>query len=461
MKIILRPLFLLLTIVFFGSCTTSEKNQYTYFGGKIIHPKSEHVILFKNDIPVDTLLLDKEDKFMGKYKEFNEGFYYFKHGPEFQYLYIKPKDSILIRLNTWDFDESLVFSGTGAEKNNILIDCFLEQEKENSNYTFYSFYKLPPNKFKSKMDSVLVLRQRKIDAFKNSNEKLPKEYLTILEIVSKYPIYSRLENYLLMNSKSKNTITLPSNFYNYRKQVNIDNDSLMYLRTYGKYVVNRLHNEVYTQGYSSNSKKFTPSLLNTIDNHIKKEKLKNALLREMLMNDFLMNSSCSVNKEAFQTYFRLSTSIKDKKSIQRILNDIKSIHGGKELTNFNVTNYNNSTKSIQEIIAKKNSVLYVWTPKYTSKEYLTSRIKFLSHKFPKLHFVSIQITATKNNQPLKEIDIKNQFYINSENKYKNLFSSKLPRIILVNKKGMVVNGFAVINGQKINKQLAYLQNSNK
>ena len=40
---------------------------------------------------------------------------------------------------------------------------------------------------------------------------------------------------------------------------------------------------------------------------------------------FLDKSTCNINKEAFYTYFKLSTNIEDKKEVQRLLNDVKNI----------------------------------------------------------------------------------------------------------------------------------------
>ena len=209
--------FLLLTVfILIGSCTTEKKDPMTYFGGKIINPKSDYVLLFKQEKLVDSLFLDKDDKFVGKYKGFKEGFYLFRHGNEYQHVYIEPQDSILIRLNTWDFDETLVFSGQGANKNNVLIDWFLESEKEDKQ--MHSYYRLSPDLFKTKMDSLLKLRRLKLEAFTTKYEDLPKSYLNVLDIVVNYPIYKRFEAY-------------PSNnkYYNKSKEYPVTNLSLIHI----------------------------------------------------------------------------------------------------------------------------------------------------------------------------------------------------------------------------------------
>ncbi|MDG1527875.1 MAG: hypothetical protein P8I51_04865 [Polaribacter sp.] len=457
----LKYCFLLATIATIGSCTTSEKDKLTYFGGKIIHPKSDFVLLFKNDKLVDSLFLDKDDKFIISYKNFTKGFYYFIHGNENQYVYIEPKDSISIRLNTWDFDESLVFSGLGADKNNILIDCFLENEKERYNHNTYSFYRLGPNLFKAKLDSLLNLRQKKIDDFKaRQTEELPEDYSEILEVVAKYPVYSRFERYPARN-KSLNKATdypkLDARFYSYRENIDLNNSNLMYLASYTQYIVNRLHNNVHSKGISSKSNEFTVALLNTINENITSEKTKNTYLRQMVVNDFLDRSSCDINKNAFYTYFKLSTDIEDKKEVQRIINDTKKIHEGTQLPDFMVSDYNNSVQSINKLTKNRNNVIYLWNPKYTSREYLASRIKYLTKEFPKLNFVGVKVSSQENENPIKGVDIKSQFFIKSDNTANEFLTSKLTRTLLVNKKGEIVNGYASITSSKINKQLKALQ----
>ena len=456
----LKYFFLLIALVFIGSCTTKEKETTTYFGGKIINPKSDFVLLFKQDKFIDSLFLDKNDKFIGEYKDFKEGLFTFKHGPEHQYVYIEPQDSILIRLNTWDFDETLVFSGTGADKNNILIDWFLESEKENKNHSIYKYYSLEPILFKFKMDSLLNLRNKKITLFKSKNNDLPSNYLNVLEVMVNYPIYKRFEQYPLrhkhLNKKSDFPIT-PKDFYKYRENISLNNDSLIYLGTYSSYVVSRLYNNVYSKGIPRNNKEFTVNLLNVIDKNISQEKIKNIFLYEMLVNDFLEKSTCSLDKETFYTYFKLSSDIEDKKQVQRVINDVKSLHGGKMLPKFNVLNYNNAKLPISKVVKNKNCVLYFWNPKYNSSEYIASRVKYLTKKFPKLSFIGIRINSYKKNKPIKGIDIKNQYYIDSKSKANSFLSSKLPRTLLVNNKGKILNGFASINSSKIYKQLKYLQ----
>ena len=149
MKYFVGLIFVFLTL----SCETTDKeNNSTYFGGEIINPKSNFVLFLKDNKVVDTILLDKNNRFLKVYNSLKEGLYTFKHGLEFQYIYLEPTDSILIRLNTWDFDESLVFSGKGSNKNEFLINLFLQNEKEEKQ--MYPYFNLEESDFERKLDSL-------------------------------------------------------------------------------------------------------------------------------------------------------------------------------------------------------------------------------------------------------------------------------------------------------------------
>lgn len=455
----LRYFFLITTFILIGSCTTPEKDSMTYFGGKIINPKSDFVLLYNQDKLIDSLFLDKDDKFAGKYKDFKEDFYLFKHGDEFQHVYIQSQDSILIRLNTWFFDETLVFSGQGADKNNILIDWFLESEKENKNIKINKFYKLPPTLFKSKMDSLLDLRQQKIERFKSKNENLPKGYLNILDIVVNYPIYTRFEAYPRRNRHYNKTKEYPKTtmvFYDFRDKINLNSDSLKHLGQYSNYIAYRLYNTVNTEGLTSKSEGFAEALLHTIDKNITNEKLKNIFLFEMLVKDFLDRSSCGIDKKSFHKYFKLSSDIENKKQVQRIINDIKNLHGGETLMDFQITDYLKTQRSIKKITKNKNSAICFWNPKYTTSASLKKRMSYLTIKFPKVNFILVKISDI-NSDYVHGIDIKSQYYLEPSS-HANLFlTSKLPRVLLVNKKGTIVNGYAYIYSPYFNKQVKKLQ----
>ncbi|WP_334058175.1 hypothetical protein [Polaribacter sp. P097] len=452
----------ILTIGFLTSCDTEVKEKTTYFGGKIINPKSNKVILYSMEQVIDTFLLDENQKFIGELKEANEGLYYFVHGNENQYIYIEPTDSLMLRLNTWDFDETLVFAGKGAERNNILIDCFLEDEKEKKN--FYKLNKQQPEVFKKVTDSLLAIKLVTYNDYILEHPNETEGFNEVLKVALTFPIYSRFERYPIIYSKYAEDGSFPevdATFYDYRKNIDINKDTMMYFPPYSRYIRNYLYNETYAQGHKPMRNKYTPDftldLLNIIDDRIKSQNTKNAFLKQTLVSHFYNKSSDQINLEAFDLFLKSSTNEKDKTQIQSLLNDSKVITLGNELPNFEITDYTNADHSIHKLIKNKNSFLLFWNPEYVSKSYLSSRVIYLSEKFPEINFHVIK-TDGKDEDKIEKLDIKNQFYINKDNLAQTFLSSKMTRTILVDHNGKVVNGYASLYSNNL---IPYLENLNK
>lgn len=451
----------LLSLVFLISCKTEVKEQPTYFGGKIINPKSNKVILYSMEQVIDTFLLDDHQKFIGELKNVNEGLYYFVHGNENQYIYIEPQDSLMLRLNTWDFDETLSFAGKGADRNNILIDCFLADEKEKK--FFYQLNKQEIDVFKKVTDSLLATKLVTYNDYLLEHPDETEGFNEVLKVALTFPIYSRFERYPIIHSKYAEDGHFPevdASFYDYRKNIDIDKDTMMYFPPYSKYIRNYLYNETYALGHRPMRNEYTPDftidLLAIIDDRITSQSTKNAFLKQTLVSHFYNKSSDQVNLEAFDLFLRSSTNEKDRTQIQSLLNDSKSITLGNKLPYFEITDYTNANHSIHKLLSNKNTVLLFWNPEYVSKSYLSSRLIYLSENYPNINFQLIK-TDGLDEDKIEKLDIKNQFYINKDNFAQTFLSSKMTRTILVNHNGKVVNGFASIYSNNL---IPYLEDLN-
>ena len=60
-KVIVIFVISLITTQFFSGCQKNNYHKTSYFGGKIINPKSNNVILFKNNIAMDTFYLNSNN----------------------------------------------------------------------------------------------------------------------------------------------------------------------------------------------------------------------------------------------------------------------------------------------------------------------------------------------------------------------------------------------------------------
>jgi len=445
----------------FVGCSFQSAQTDTYFGGKILNPKSKYVVLYSMEKVIDTLFLEKDNTFLGNLQIANEGLYYFTHGNENQYIYLEPKDSLMLRLNTWYFDESIVFAGKGAERNNMLIDCFLEDEKDNR--MFYKLNLLEPKEFQVKADSLLDMKLKTFDEYIAKNPNETPGFKHILKTALTYPIYAKKERYPVAHSKVSNQAIFKNtdqSFYNHRKSVRINNDTLMYFPPHSKYVGNYLYNITFELGHSLSDKEytseFTVDLLNTIDQNLTSKEFKNAFLKQTVIGHFYRRSSCNIQQETFDVFFKLSTDDTDKELVQQLLSDSKSLTKGQFVRDFMITNFNNRRHSIKKLTKNKNTLLLFWNPIYVSSKYISSRINYLTDKFPQVQFIQIQIDG-KQNEYIPQLDVKNQFFITPKSNANDFLTSKMPRAIILNKKGIITNGFASISSIKTHTDLKKLK----
>ena len=105
------------------------------------------------------------------------------------------------------------------------------------------------------------------------------------------------------------------------------------------------------------------------------------------------------------------------------------------------------------MIKKRNSFVYFWNPKYSSRDYINSRINYLSRKFPDINFIGVKIHGKGR---LKKIDIKSQYYLNAKSTAHEFLTSKMPRALIINNKGLLVNGYASLSSRRTFNQLKEL-----
>ena len=177
MKYIFNTLLVVCFLALFSCQQPREYDSPTYLGGQIVNPKADHVLLFHNDEILDTLYLDDRNHFMKTIPIFEDGLYTFKHANEFQYIFLEPSDSLIIRLNTWDFDESLVFSGIGSVRNEYLIDVFIQNEKEDAQLRELRY--LPAADLKNEIEYVRHRKQKELDEFIEESEEKNNLYILL------------------------------------------------------------------------------------------------------------------------------------------------------------------------------------------------------------------------------------------------------------------------------------------
>ena len=158
-------------------------------------------------------------------------------------------------------------------------------------------------------------------------------------------------------------------------------------------------------------------------------------------------------------FFTLSSNEEDKALLKNLIEDNKLLRKGDEIKGFEISDFTNQHINIEDFTINKNTVLLFWSKEYISKSVISTRIPYLQSKYPSLNFAVIEIDGDNTNR-IKDIDIKNQYFINSKTLENNFLTSKMHRTILVNKNGIVENGYAAISSGNIYKQLKELSEIN-
>jgi len=444
MKLI--PIYII--VFFLIGCTNQPNENSVYIGGEIINPKSNVVLLLQNNRVVDSLYLN-EKNFFGANIDLKPGLYYFKHGFEFQYLFLEPKDSIRLRLNTWDFDETLVFEGRGALKNELLLNLFLENEKEKKN--FYSYFLLPEKEFNEKYLLVHKRHRDLLQVLTNSNKKLSNEFLHIANAAIDYPLYSIKELYPYYHKKTTKSKKLPKlspNFYDYRKKIDLNDSILSHFHSYQSFVTTHLYNLTYKQ---NNAKlydaKFFKILLNKIISNISNEDFKNKLLTKEIENMFL-NDSQFLDTTTLALYYDNCTDAKAVSKIQNILNIKDKLKKNTRLPNFLVLSKDGDSLMINSLIKGKKSVIYFWSSINTSDVYIKKRVDYLQKTFPTINFIGIHIDVSVN-----KIEKNIQYSLTNNSIANDYVLKQFPRTIILNSKGIIKENFAVLTNWNIENQL--------
>jgi hypothetical protein len=434
-------IFTLLLTTFF-SCKIDENScGQAYLGGEIINPNTDYILLYNDTALIDTLYLGKDNRFSYKIENLSPGLHRFYHGGEYQVLVIEPTDSIMIRLNTLDFDESLVFSGYGSKKNNYLINMFLSQEKEERN--IYEFSRLNPIAFLKKLDSI---KTRKYNAFNTFAEKYPTSELLKKLITTgiDYSYYTNKERYPLSHYGANNPIildSLPQGYYDFRKNIDYNDEELIEYYPYYVLLFNNFNNLASEKYFDETGNSFLNranidynlNKLELVDDLIHSDIIKNIILKYSTRN-FLSNSTSFQDSEAlYNSYIEKNTNRANSEYITSLFTTLKRLQPGNSLPDIDVLNHKNKLSTLHSIITKP-TVLYFWSNanKYYFKRSHT-KVKELMQIHPDINFVSINVDSN-NASVWKRLLKQNKCDLIQEYRFRNpQVAKKLLAIQYINK----------------------------
>ncbi|MEO8934471.1 MAG: hypothetical protein ABI295_09185 [Xanthomarina sp.] len=449
-------LFILLgvTLVSCNRDVQQDEGGIAHLGGEIINPSNNFVVLLKANAVIDTLPLNEKNRFYFKIKDLTPGLYTFSHGGEIQMVLLEPNDSIMLRLNTMEFDESLVFTGNGARKNNYLINSFLDGEIEDK--VILGFRNLSPEAFEYKIDSIKEYKLKKLKKF-ISKEKTSKLFNHLAKSNIDYDYYLSKEIYPFINytkSERENFQSLPSDFYNYRKEIDYNDLNLVDYFPYSSFLKHHFENlalvEYFNHSkdsiYNKQSLEFGLIRLQLIDSLMTNENIKNSLLISAIIEFISYNKDVDTYQNILKSFLDKSTNTRHKEYVSNLVDALIELKPGNPLPSVKVFDVFNNELDLRFILGKKPSVIFFWSQVNMNQvEESHKKINELKEKYPEVLFIGIN--ANNDNKDLWKKTLK-KYHIDGSQEYilkdpkearQTLAIFPISKVIIVDKKGMIEN----------------------
>ncbi len=456
----MNKLYFIPLLITFLACDngTQNKQDGIWLGGQIVNPKENYVRLYKGEKFIDSIPLDENNFFIYKNDTLPEGLYTFTHN-EFQIFYLKPGDSLMLRVNTMEFDESLTYTGIGAERNNFLMEMFLINEEENK--LIPKYYPLPPKEFSRKLDSLKKIRKIIYTLYKQNNP-FDSNFDRIAQASINYDYYSKKELYTSVNRSRK--IDYPNGFYSYRDSIDLKSEELQWYFSYYR-LLNRYFDNLVLKdnkntrfGTMRNSYRQISNKIRIIDSLIQNEDLRNNMIYSNTKR-FFESCNSSKNREKLLTLFlQTNTNPSYKKEISELSSTFEKLVPGNMIPNVFLTTTDQTYIDLYSTL-KKPTVLYFWSAiAHNHNKEIHRKALLLSKKYPQYDFVGINIDKDfptwKNlitNQHLNPLT-EYQFKDNKE-ATKKLIISSLNKTYVLSKKGIILENNANLFSPTFEKKL--------
>ena len=306
---------ILLILLLFISC---KSDNTTVFSGKILNNTSDSISIYKDNNMIYESVVDVDGLFNITIDTITSGLYTFYHEPEFQYIIIDENDNLQIRLNTLDFDESLVYTGKGSSKNNFLMDVFLRSE--NDELDINSKLDLAFDTFKNLVDSLYNKQMNSFKLFKENNI-LSNSSKEIINTAILYPYISKFHSYIIRNNIEEEI--QKDLFINYQNEISYDLDALAYFKPYIDFLYLHIYNNVKIKKEYENSLDFNIQRLSYTDKIIKSKLVKSRVLRFHAFGFILQRQDDVKNKTFLKAFFEISKDKKVNEEINNLYNELK------------------------------------------------------------------------------------------------------------------------------------------
>lgn len=437
------------------SCGNSglELKDYAYLGGEIVNPTTDHVVIKRNGKLVDTINLDKNNRFSYKIDKAEKGLYIIQHKPEVQNIYISPGDSLLLRVNTLAFDESLHFSGRGNERNNFMSEMFLQDE--NNSQLLLSFHRYTPDVFLKKADSIKQERMANLERA-SQKKKFSPEFHELARDIIFYENSDLKERYTyLVNKYYKEYSRLfPANFHDYRNQIDFNFIALQCSPGYKRLLENYLINHSLAWCSTSQLDQADCYSLTNVENVKARLRKAGELVTEPTIREFLLEKIAVrgiVMAKSRKDIIAILQELKAQNLSEGKLEEMRQLGSiqlaylpGTSLSGISLVNMAGELKTMEEIV-ERPTVIFLWSVYNEGHQEEHELINQYRKKYPEVDFIGVNLDLSE--EPAWRVAVRQHRYnpateyqLSTSRVKKEFLSYFLDKMLFLNSSGEVVFG---------------------
>ncbi|OFX17580.1 MAG: hypothetical protein A2033_04570 [Bacteroidetes bacterium GWA2_31_9] len=459
-------LILLSTVLLFSCKNEKAVKNYAVFNGTVSGSESKQVYFRSESLDEqfnDSASIDEHGFFSIKLDLETPKYFNFKIGDQYSNLYLSPGDSVSAKVIADNFDETLNYSGTGAEFNNYLADLLLIESKFPSPYDFLS---LQPADFIKKTDSlekILIENLNKTFTTESEFKKLEKNRI-ICKKANLRLIYPQYYSYY---SNNQNLSNIPESFYDYEKQLDINDSSLYTEPEMTKYVKSFISNkseELFASTDTSldESVRYSIASLDLIE-----QKLTNTFLKEYFSNIFIKEHIKYNGIKDIETLMAKFNNIcKNELYIKSVNEDIKkweALKSGNLAPNFSFPDIKGNMISLSDF---KGKYVYidVWATWCGPCKAEAPHFEELKKNFKGKNIVFISVSVDDTKEPWEKMVTEKQltdiqiFAAGwSSSITKDYLINSIPRFLLIDRDGNIFDSNAERPSGKIVEILNHLE----
>lgn len=435
---------LCLVLILLSHLVLKSQNKACVITGKIENPTSDSLFLSTDKHEqIYGVKLGKGNIFKIKI-ELKEGYYRIGDKNENTKLFLSPGFNLYLTIDTKLFDETVKYKGKGASENNFLAKYYLLDEGfgELNSYSYYA--ELKESAFLKLSDSLLKVELELLENYKKS---MLTRFYEFQKMKIEYSYKSKLNNYESMHKMLTNDMgfVVSSSFPDPFKDINLNNAEWVNAFEYTNVVEAYLHKMASKDIAEKSETNYFLAFYKNMEALIKLPYLREKFAFSIGRNNLIYTNDLDL------VYERTISNITDTAKIElvkSIYKRLKALQDGTLVPEFEFANLKGEMVKLSDF---KGRFVYIdiWAtwcgPCMYEMPYLRKLEDTLSNK--NITFISICKDDYKENweRSLKNSESKSiQLFAEEGNDkfFKDFIVSAIPRFILLDKDGKIINSNA-------------------